>query len=52
MTATAVFDSTTATWAASIASGEANPGGASSVYVRYRIEAPAFSSSQVSGIRC
>jgi hypothetical protein len=31
MTAAAAFDSTTAAWAASIASGEANPGGASSV---------------------
>ena len=51
-TARAVLDSDTARWAASRASGVAYPAGASSVSVRYRIEAPAFSSSQVSGIRC
>ena len=51
-TARAVFDSVIAWCAASISSGGAYPSGASSRYVLYRMEGPAFSSSQVSGIRC
>jgi hypothetical protein len=51
-TARAVFDSVIAWCAASITSGGAYPSGASSRYVLYRMEGPAFSSSQVSGIRC
>lgn len=51
-TPSAALDSATATWAAAIVSGEAYPAGASSVSVRNRMDGPAFSRSQVSGIRC
>jgi hypothetical protein len=51
-TARAVLDSVITCCAASITSGGAYPSGASSRYVLYRMEGPAFSSSQVSGIRC